>query len=105
MEGEGKTPEAFQLYADLLKRDGSDTRVAERLARIGTTAAEREKASSLIDECLGVHPANIDLLMASARLLTESDRLEEARQRLERVLLFVPDHGEARSRLDRLSCS
>ena len=104
MEGDGRTPEAFQLYANLLKRDGSDTQVVERLVEIGTTAAQKEKASALIDECLGVYPANIDLLMASAKLLTENDRLGDARHRLERILLFVPDHDEARARLDQLSC-
>ena len=71
---------------------------------IGRTAEEKREASTLIDECLHIHPANIDLLLASARLLAEEERTDEARQRLERVLLFVPEHGEARARLDRLTC-
>ena len=104
MEVEGRGPEAFRLYASLLDRDGVDTRAAGRLAEIGTTAEEKREASALIDKCLHVHPANIDLLLASAQLLSAEQRLEEARQRLERVLLFVPEHGEARARLDRLSC-
>ena len=104
MEVEGRGPEAFRLYANLLDRDRADTQAAGRLAEIGTTAEEKRKASALIDECLCVHPANIELLLASAHLLAEEERLEEARQRLERVLLFVPEHGEARARLDRLTC-
>jgi hypothetical protein len=36
--------------------------------------------------------------------LIEEERVEEARQRLERILLFVPDHGEAKTRLDGLGC-
>jgi 2-polyprenyl-3-methyl-5-hydroxy-6-metoxy-1,4-benzoquinol methylase len=103
MEVEGRGPEAFRLYASLLDRDGTDTQAAGRLAEIGTTAEEKRKASKLLDECLHVHPANIELLLASARLLAEDERTEEARQRLERVLLFVPEHGEARARLDRLT--
>jgi SAM-dependent methyltransferase len=105
MEVEGRAPEAFRLYASLLDRDGPDTQTAGRLAEIGTTAEQKSEASAIIDECLGVHPANIDLLLASAQLLAEEKRIEEARQRLERVLLFVPEHGEARARLDRLTGS
>ncbi len=104
LEVEGRGREAFRLYANLLARDGVDTKAAGRLAEIGTTVEEKRKASALIDECLCVHPANIELLLASARLLVEGKRLEEARQRLERVLLFEPEHGEARARLDGLSC-
>jgi len=103
MEVEGRGPEAFRLYASLLDRDGADTQAIGRLAEIGTSAEEKRKASELLDECLHVHPANIELLLASARLLAEEERTEEARQRLERVLLFVPEHGEARARLDQLT--
>jgi len=104
MEEEGRGREAFRLYASLLGRDGVDAEAAGRLAMIGRTAEEKREASTLIDECLHIHPANIDLLLASARLLAEEERTDEARQRLERVLLFVPEHGEARARLDRLTC-
>jgi hypothetical protein len=104
MEVEGRGPEAFRLYASLLDRDRADTQAAGRLAQIGTTLEEKIKASALIDECLGSHPANIELLLASAQLLVEQERTEEAKQRIERVLLFVPEHGEARARLDRLPC-
>ena len=103
MEVEGRGPEAFRLYATLVDRDGLDTQAAGRLARVGTTPEEKKKASELIDECLGAHPANIELLLASAQLLVEEDRTEEARRRLERVLLFVPEHEEARARLARMS--
>jgi hypothetical protein len=104
MEVEGRAPEAFRLYASLLGRGGVDAKAAGRLAEIGSTTEEKREASALIDKCLHVHPANIELLLASARLLAEEERLEEARQRLERVLLFVPEHGEARARLDGLTC-
>jgi hypothetical protein len=41
---------------------------------------------------------------ASAELLAEEERHEEDRQRLEGVLLFVPEHGEATARRGELSC-
>jgi hypothetical protein len=103
MEVEGRGPEAFRLYATLLERDGLDTQAAGRLAQVGTTLEEKKKASKLIDECLRAHPANIELLLASAQLLVEEERTEEARRRLERVLLFVPEHEGARAGLDRIS--
>ncbi len=104
MEEEGRGAEAFRLYADLLARNEVDGKPARRLAALATTAEEKREAATIIDACLRTRPANIDLLLASARLLDEQERVGEARQRLEQVLLFAPGHEEAKARLDGLSC-
>ena len=104
LEASGRGLEAFELYADLVARNGGDSKLVWKLTEMGRTAEEKRRASAVLEECLRVHPANIELLIASARLLIEEGRVEEARQRLERILLFVPDHGEAKTRLDGLGC-
>jgi SAM-dependent methyltransferase len=103
LEATGSSPEAFGLYTHLTERNGGDPKLARKLAETARTTEERQRASAAVEGCLGLHPANIELLVASARLLIEEERVEEARQRLERILLFVPDHREARIRLDGLS--
>jgi glycosyltransferase involved in cell wall biosynthesis/SAM-dependent methyltransferase len=100
MEASGSEAEAFDLYARVAARDVGEPHVVRKLVEIGRTAEERRRASGLVEACLEVHPANVELLIASARLLAEDRRVPEARKRLERVLLFVPDHAEARARLE-----
>lgn len=102
LEASGKEAEAFDLYARIAAKDGSEPNLVRKLAEIGRTAEQRRRASGLVESCLEVHPANVELLIASARLLAEDRRGPEARKRLERVLLFVPDHAEARARLEGL---
>jgi spore maturation protein CgeB/2-polyprenyl-3-methyl-5-hydroxy-6-metoxy-1,4-benzoquinol methylase len=104
LEASGMGAEAFAVYAALAERDGGNEKLVKELARVGKTPEERKRASALLDECLRVHPANIELLIESAELLAEEQRVEEAKERLERVLLFVPNHVEAKARLDRLPC-
>ncbi len=104
LEATGRHSEAFRLYAHLLGRNGTDTKAAAKLAELGRTPKEKEEAFTLIDDCLSTHPANTELLIATARLLVGQERFSEAKQRLERVLLFLPDHKEARDHLDGLSC-
>jgi len=102
LEASGRIAGAFGLYAGLVARDGGDAAMARKLSQAWTTAEERRQASHLIEACLSVRPANIDLLIASSRLLVEEGRPEDAAQRLERVLFYMPDHAEARSRLEEL---
>jgi 2-polyprenyl-3-methyl-5-hydroxy-6-metoxy-1,4-benzoquinol methylase len=103
LEASGKSREAFELYADLVARNGGDSKLLWKLTEVGRSPEEKKRASAVLEECLRVHPANTELLIASARLLVEEERVEEAKQRLERVLLFIPDHGEAKTRLEGLA--
>jgi uncharacterized protein HemY len=98
----GRHPEAFELYAGLAGRGVGDARWVLKLGEICGSANEKKRFSGLVEERLSLHPANIDLLMASARLLTEENRFEDARARLERAVLFAPEHAEARHRLREL---
>jgi 2-polyprenyl-3-methyl-5-hydroxy-6-metoxy-1,4-benzoquinol methylase/glycosyltransferase involved in cell wall biosynthesis len=104
LEASGRGEEAFGTYADLLAGNGEDPKLVRKLAELAKTEQEKTRASALIEECLRLHPANVELLIASAGLLVEEERVEEAKQRLERILLFVPDHPEAKARLDGLGC-
>ncbi len=104
LEAGGNRSEAFRLCEALLLRNGADPSVTGKLVELAATAEQKERASAVIDRCLSTHPANVDLLLASSRLLAERERFDEAKQRLERVLLFLPEHEEAKAGLHRLSC-
>jgi 2-polyprenyl-3-methyl-5-hydroxy-6-metoxy-1,4-benzoquinol methylase len=103
LEASGRGQEAFGLYASLAARDEVEPGLVRKLAQLWTTAEERQRASSMLEECLRLHPAHPELLVTSARMLAEDRQVDAARQRLERVLLFLPEHGEARRLLDALS--
>ena len=103
LEALGRGVEAFGTYAALVARNGEDPKLVRKLAELGSTAQEKRQASALLEASLRLHPANIELLTASAQLLVDEDRVEEAKKRLERILLFVPDHAEAKARLDGLA--
>jgi SAM-dependent methyltransferase len=102
LERDGRHAEAFELYAGLAGRGGSETRWVLKLGEICRTESEKKRFFGLLEERLSLQPANIDLLLASARLFTQENRYEDARARLERAVLFAPEHAEARHRLREL---
>jgi glycosyltransferase involved in cell wall biosynthesis/2-polyprenyl-3-methyl-5-hydroxy-6-metoxy-1,4-benzoquinol methylase len=104
LEALGRGVEAFGAHAALVARNGEDPKLVRKVAELARTEEAKELASALLEACLRLHPANIELLIESARLLFEDERAEEAKQRLERILLFVPDHAEAKALLDGLGC-
>ncbi len=99
LEDAGRRSEAFRVYASLMERDPRDASLAAKLAESAETDEDRRRAAEILEGALRIQPARIELLLASARLLVEEGRAGEARERLERILLFAPEHAEARARL------
>ena len=103
LETGGGTGEAFEIYECLAKRYPGEGALLQKAAE----NAPRDKAGNglmrLIEEHLSLHPADLDLLMTGARVLAEQAQTEKAAEYLRRLLLFVPDHSEARECLQNLT--
>jgi hypothetical protein len=101
-EGAGGRAAAMELHAALAGRVGTDVRWVLKLGGMCRSDAEKKMFSELLDGRLSMQPANVDLLVASARVLMEKNRPGEARGLLERAVLLKPEHAEARSLLEGL---
>jgi spore maturation protein CgeB/SAM-dependent methyltransferase len=105
LEGSGEYASAFEVYASLAERAGTDAGPVLKMGETCRSEEERRRFRKLLEERLSLQPANVDLLVASARMHLEENRFEVARDRLERVVLFNPEHAEARTQLRSLSAA
>jgi len=94
---DGREEEAFDRFRASLDADfdngtvlGHFLTVAERLGRIG-------EVEPYLRRFVDFYPGNADMACRHVKLLRELGRREEARNRLETLLLLVPDHAEAQA--------
>jgi len=102
--GENRS-EAFCLYAHLHERYPQEAGFLARMIELAGSEETRRRTLEPLQAYLDTHPAHVDFQLAAAGLLAGERRYDEARARLERILLFVPDHAEAQAGLAFLAAS
>jgi len=103
LEAAGRAADAFEIYATLAERYPDEPGFIKEMVRNAPAGGAMNGCLDLIEKHLQLHPADLDMLVVGARLLKKNNQFEKAGEYLHRVLLFVPDHVEARTGLDQLS--
>ena len=74
-----------------------------RLARAHTFNRQPEKALSIYNELLSLHPDNADVWTARGQVHFQTDRWDAAREDFKRALELNPDAGDAAQGLERIT--
>jgi len=98
----GQPDVAFPLLREAADSSFAHDSLIAPLTAAADGAGRLEDALPIIERYCEFYPANPALGCVLAATLIALDRLAEARDRLETILMFHPDHEEARALLDGL---
>jgi 2-polyprenyl-3-methyl-5-hydroxy-6-metoxy-1,4-benzoquinol methylase/Tfp pilus assembly protein PilF len=99
---QGDAKNAIRLFQASLEDNFDSQMVLTRLLETARDAGRPEEAEPHWRRYCDFYPGNLTMLTTYARLLGDIGQVAEARERLETVLLFAPDHEEARAALEQL---
>ncbi len=99
---EGRNEDAFDHMRAALETGFDQTPVLAHILPVARALGRAGELLGLFRGYADFYPGNLDLACACAELLAESGHPDEARQRLETVLLFNPGHELACSLLQKL---
>ncbi|HOV59523.1 MAG TPA: methyltransferase domain-containing protein [Candidatus Hydrogenedentes bacterium] len=98
-----REPEAaWPHLARALTLSYAHTFLAGPLTEIALETGRAREAVEILTRLADYYPANFDLTCDLAVVLIQAERLEEARERLETVIMLCPDHERALALLNQL---
>jgi glycosyltransferase involved in cell wall biosynthesis/SAM-dependent methyltransferase len=98
----GEYARAFDLLAEAADASFDHDSLISPLVAAADGSGRLEEALPIIERYCEFYPANPALGCALAATLIALERLPEAKDRLETILMFHPDHADARALLDSL---
>ncbi len=94
--------EARQLFYQALKMNPENSIALSSLLKLAYASGEFRLAESALENYLELHPANLSMLFGLAGLYFEQDRLSEARETLDQILIFDTENSDALELLKKI---
>lgn len=91
----GYADEAIGFYNQSLELDPGQIPLATRITKLLMEAGRKTEARSLLNAYARLFPDSADVLLAQAEWLYSENRVEEAAERVERILRIDPEHFNA----------
>jgi len=98
----GEKDKAHQLYIKALESNIENAVAMNEFLSLSYTLNYFEDAERLLLKFLELHPANIHILFGLAGIRFASENLEKAKETLNTLLIFDPDHEDARKLMVRI---
>lgn len=99
---QGRNAEGFELYGRALEAEPENLTAVHESVRLAYELGRFNEAARRLESYLRHHPGDIDILFACAGLLHMAGRNADARDALERLLVFSPDYSGAMELLAKL---
>ncbi|QPJ63429.1 MAG: glycosyltransferase [Candidatus Nitronauta litoralis] len=87
--------EAIELFYKALQVNPENGIALSSLLKLAYLSGEFRLAESALENYLEIHPANLNMLFGLAGLYFEQDRLTEAREVLDQILIFDSSNNDA----------
>jgi len=94
---EGELDEAFARLAEALELRVDNASVVQRLIETARALNRLADAEPYVRRYVDFFPGDLAMACTHASVLRDADRGDEARERLETLLMLAPDHAEARA--------
>lgn len=91
----GYHDEASGFYRQSLNVDPGQIELATRFSKLLLDTGRKTEARSILNTYARLFPDNDDVLLAQAEWLYRENRIDEAAERVDRILRLNPDHFEA----------
>jgi glycosyltransferase involved in cell wall biosynthesis/Tfp pilus assembly protein PilF len=99
---DGKLDEAFEFFSRALKRNPENNRAILGMLQVGYPTRRFADIEQAIRNYLDFHPVNIDMQYSLAGVLFAQQKVDEARQEVEKILIFDPNNARARELQERI---
>ncbi|BET59406.1 glycosyltransferase [Geobacter sp. 60473] len=99
---QGRNAEGFELYGRALEAEPENLTAVHESVRLAYELGRFSEAARRIESYLRHHPGDIDILFACAGLLHMAGRNADARDALERLMVFSPEYSGAVELLAKL---
>lgn len=91
----GELPKAKEYYEQALMRGVKDESLYSNLGALETAQGRLERAESILNQGLKIHPTSVSLLFNLSTLCWKKRDWEEVVTLLQKVLILDPHHAEA----------
>lgn len=98
----GKKEEGFERYVHALEINPENEVALTSLVKAGYALNKLEHVDSALRRFLALHPANVEILFSLAGVRFHNGKKEAAKEDLEKVLLFKPNHVNARELYEKI---
>ncbi|ANA41219.1 hypothetical protein A2G06_14230 [Geobacter anodireducens] len=99
---QGRNAEGFELYGRALEAEPENLTAVHESVRLAYELGRFSEAARRLESYLRHHPGDIDILFACAGLLHMAGRNADARNALERLMVFSPEYSGAMELLAKL---
>ncbi|MFQ5450144.1 MAG: glycosyltransferase [Nitrospinaceae bacterium] len=87
--------EAQDCFTRVLDRNMENLSAMTNLLELAYESGEFAESERVLRRYLKLHPANLNMLFGLAGVLFKMNRLKEAKETLDLILIFNPDHSDA----------
>jgi len=98
----GDNQQAWDLYQQALGINPENSRAILGVLSLGYPLGKYAEIERALRDYLELHPADLNMLYSLAGCLFAQQRVDEARNELEKILIFDQDHSHAHELLDKI---
>ena len=102
---QNQTLEAWELYNKALELNPENSRAILGIISLGYPLRKYAEVEDVIRKYLELHPADLNMLYSLAGCLFAQQRVDEARDELEKILIFDKEHSNANELLSTIEQS
>ena len=98
----GDVRRAMELFARAIQTNCENNTAMTSLLKLSYQSGEFEFAEAALKEFLEIHPANLSVLFGLSGVYFEQGKMIEARETIDQILMFEPEHEDAVKLLEKI---
>ena len=100
-----RSQEGFEMYQQALNLDPADLTALSGLIRCAYAFDRLDIAEHYLNDYLEIYPGNIKILFCLAGTYFKRNKIKKAKDIIEKIFIFDPDHREARELFEKIEGS
>jgi tetratricopeptide (TPR) repeat protein len=93
----------IKKYTKPLEKNPEDLTALLGLVKVSFELNRLEIAERYLSDYLSLHPANLNILYSLSEILFKQGKYKETQKTLQKILIFEPQHKDAKDLLNRLT--